>query len=818
MLSEHHVNLLEARGFDAELLENLGIESVSDGGGEWIAIPFVEGGVQVNAKRRTIAGEKRFYQDAGARQTLWNVDVVSDATLAHLPLIITEGELDAIAALQAGFGRVVSVPNGAPATAAGEDASERYRFLDNAPRQLGDCREIILAVDSDGPGVNLLNDLALRLGRARCKWLKYPKGCKDLADALRAFGTRGVVESVNRAQWMEVDGLYRMSELPPLPEVIPHDSGFPGLRDHFKLRPGDLSVVTGCPSHGKTTVVNDIACRMASRHKWPVVFASFEQVTQRDHRRWLRTWYCGQPVMSQTSAETAAADQWIDKNFAFTVPGVDDDTTLEWVVERLSTAVIRYGARLAVIDPWNQIEHDHRAYGLTLTEYVCEALKRLKRFAEKYQVHLFVVVHPAKMRRGDNGKYPIPSLYDISDCYSDDTEVLTERGWLPHYEISLADRVACFDLPTGQLQWHCPREVVHYRHDGQMAHFSGPSMDMLVTPNHRMVLRPYWGNETGRVGRWGDGEWQFCAARDIPRGRFQFPLTAVAPDGDEPDTVGLDGGYPIVPFLKFLGWWLAEGWVASNSISICQQPGELQEQMRSTLVDDLSLDVKEATDDYPNRPHCAPTWRAYVRKRHSPEIVEWMIENCGAGAANKRLPEIVWTLSPRLKRIVLEAFIDGDGFRPANRAGSAAAVTTSPHLRDGLQRLAVECGIPCCVGVKRQVKAHHAPSWQLTFGRSNRTALTMQVDRHLAWIPYSGDVWCLRVPTGAYVTRRNGRVAFQGNSAHWYNKCDVGMIVYRDEDDTIIRVAKTRYHDQIGEPGEFKVRYVPERATFELAS
>ena len=109
-----------------------------------------------------------------------------------------------------------------------------------------------------------MNDMALRLGRVRCKWVKYPRGCKDLADVLQAFGQRGVVETINRAQWMEIDGLYRMSELPPLPETPPHDSGFPGLAPHYRLRPGDVVVVTGIPGHGKTTFVNDIACRWRS--------------------------------------------------------------------------------------------------------------------------------------------------------------------------------------------------------------------------------------------------------------------------------------------------------------------------------------------------------------------------------------------------------------------------------------------------------------------------------------------------------------------------------------------------------------------------
>jgi twinkle protein len=214
MISERHAKILEARGFDIELMERLGIESSSRLGRDCIAIPVMQGGVRINTKYRTIAGEKRFSQEPGARQIFWNVDRISDETLFGQPLITTEGEMDAIAAIQSGFGRVVSVPNGAPASELGADRqAERYRFIDEAPKALADCKEIILATDSDGPGIALLNDMALRLGRARCKWTKYPRGCKDLADVLKTFGQRGVVETINRALWMEIDGLYRMSEL-----------------------------------------------------------------------------------------------------------------------------------------------------------------------------------------------------------------------------------------------------------------------------------------------------------------------------------------------------------------------------------------------------------------------------------------------------------------------------------------------------------------------------------------------------------------------------------------------------------------------------
>jgi hypothetical protein len=55
------------------------------------------------------------------------------------------------------------------------------------------------------------------------------------------------------------------------------------------------------------------------------------------------------------------------------------------------------------------------------------------------------------------------------------------------------------------------------------------------------------------------------------------------------------------------------------------------------------------------------------------------------------------------------------------------------------------------------------------------------------------------------------------DSAHWKNRCDVGVIVHREtEETTLVRVEKSRYHDEIGKPGDVYVRYMWQRAAFEL--
>ena len=299
-MSPEILEALEARGLDVELADRLGFESTRRDGTDWLAIPCLRMGQEHRRKFRTLRGEKRFAQE-GAGPIPWNEDCLRDDDLAGQPLIITEGELDALTAIQAGFGRTISVPDGAPMEASSAPFEQkRYAWVTELRGVLGRDRapEVIPATDGDGPGHALMQDLSVMLGRFRCKFLTYPKArsgegrLKDLNEVLMQYGAKGVVETISRAAFIQSDGVYRMAELPELPPCPSYCAGFSLLDDNYRVRLGDLAVITGIPSHGKTAFVTDYFCRIARAHSFRIGWASFEQETKRDHRRALRSWFC----------------------------------------------------------------------------------------------------------------------------------------------------------------------------------------------------------------------------------------------------------------------------------------------------------------------------------------------------------------------------------------------------------------------------------------------------------------------------------------------------------------------------------------------
>jgi DNA-directed RNA polymerase beta subunit len=81
----------------------------------------------------------------------------------------------------------------------------------------------------------------------------------------------------------------------------------------------------------------------------------------------------------------------------------------------------------------------------------------------------------------------IPEIGDKFSCYSDDTDILTMRGWIPFTELNMNDKVATL-MDGESMAYTSPLEVMSYDYKGLMYHVKSNQVDLLVTPNHRMYV------------------------------------------------------------------------------------------------------------------------------------------------------------------------------------------------------------------------------------------------------------------------------------------------------------------------------------------
>jgi twinkle protein len=392
-----------------------------------IVFPYYRQRELVNVKYRALA-RKAFAQVKDAESILFGLDDIAET--GDGKAIIVEGECDKLALEVAGYRNVISVPEGAPAKLRDEPKEDdpKFAYLANCADELDRIKGgFILAVDNDAAGKVLEEELARRFGKERCWRVRWPDGndlsCKDANEVLMRHGPEVLRECIEAAEPYPISGLYSASEyfedvwaLYEQGRERGARTGFAELDQYMTIARGQLSVVTGIPNHGKSEFIDQLTVNLAQLQEWRIALCSFENSPE-DHEIKIAEKHASAPFWDgprrrMTPAELTAALAWIDRHYWFIRTEIDAPPTIDWILERARGAVMRHGISGLVIDPYNEIEH-RRPPNMSETEYVSEMLGKVRRFAVNHDVHVWFVAHPVKMQP-QNGKMPVPTLYDIS--------------------------------------------------------------------------------------------------------------------------------------------------------------------------------------------------------------------------------------------------------------------------------------------------------------------------------------------------------------------------------------------------------------------
>lgn len=424
----HELQWLLDRGISMEAIERNKIRKSGDA----TAFPFIVPGetVPVNFKYRT--PDKRFWQEAGADKVMFGLNDIVHSSAC----IIVEGEIDKLSFDTIGMTACVSVPDGAPNPNA-QNFDTKFDFFDNCKQYFEHITTIVLACDADAPGQALTRELAKRFGIDRCKVVRFPSDCKDANDVLMKHGGDVLMQCVVDAEPIPMDGVVSVSEFAgKLRDLYDNGfgnaprSGFAEVDEHFKMFPGMVTVVTGVPGHGKTVFLMNYLIGLAqnARLKFALycpenpleIFA--QQASEILIGKPFLPGYNGR--MSVSEQEIAAT--FIDEHFKF----IHSDTeypTITAILDRALWLIQNHGVQALVIDPWNKIEHEIRR-DESEHLYVGRIIRQIQLFARQNNVHVFIVAHPHKLKKHNDGNYDVPSLYSISG--SANWFNMPENGWV----------------------------------------------------------------------------------------------------------------------------------------------------------------------------------------------------------------------------------------------------------------------------------------------------------------------------------------------------------------------------------------------------
>lgn len=393
-----------------------------NGFGELDAVGFVYGDQsQPSAIKWRAINQKAFTQEGAARH-FYGIEFIPDDAKE---LIIVEGECDALALASAGIA-AVSCPNGAPQMVSGKSFSpeddNKFSYIWEARELIDRCDKIILATDNDKAGHALAEEIARRIGRAKCWAINYPAGCKDANEVIQQHGVEALKDVVSKSQPLPLKGVYSAkSYIQDVQDIFAkgvgsgESTGIASIDDLFTIAEGQLSVVTGVPSSGKSEFVDQIMVNLAQNCSWKFAVASFENpphfhIAKLSEKIVGKAFFEGE-AERMTNKELTDCSNFIDKHFVFLDSRDGAVSTIDSIIDRAKQAVMRLGIRGLVIDPYNYIEKNTQS---DESQSISSMLTKVTAFAKAHGVHVWFIAHPAKMYPREDGSMPIPTGMSIS--------------------------------------------------------------------------------------------------------------------------------------------------------------------------------------------------------------------------------------------------------------------------------------------------------------------------------------------------------------------------------------------------------------------
>ena len=370
-----------------------------------IQFNYFMGDQLINIKYRD--GRKNFKLYKGAEKVFYNINSV----VGYDWCVIAEGEMDVLALHEAGVPNTISVPNVATLS------SNNLDYLDNCIDYLEDKTKIVLAVDADPAGQALKQEFIRRLGAEVCFLIDF-KDCKDANEYLLKYGADKLKKAIYKATQVPLEGVSTLYDIEDeLKDFVKngfkpgYQIGLANFDKIFSTYTGHFITVTGIPSSGKSDFVDQMVVGYNNLYGWKTAFASPEnQPTYLHAHKLMRKVWQDMPLPGDIGGKIwDKVTSHVNDNFYF----IDmDKYSLESVLRKGAELVKRKGIKCLVIDPYNKVR-DVNAASDDVNRYTMDYLSKIETFCRKYDVLVFIVAHPTKMYKGNDGKIEEPTMYNI---------------------------------------------------------------------------------------------------------------------------------------------------------------------------------------------------------------------------------------------------------------------------------------------------------------------------------------------------------------------------------------------------------------------
>lgn len=345
---------------------------------------------------------------------------------------------------------------------------------------------------------------------------------------------------------------------------------------------------------------------------------------------------------------------------------------------------------------------------------------------------------------------PIMERYPWHCMTEEDHQVLTKSGWKSLSQLKVGMEILCGDDKENQF-WDQIEEIPIF--DVKNANISvleNRNFKAYVSANHRWLTRSR-----------GKFRWKFRTTEELTGTAASDWLIPRTGEYTFPDPIHTD------EFAELAGWFWTDGTInkrkryKTDSISIYQSltaNPEKCEKIRKTLITSgekfcESYSKRDGVINFELYGDIATKLLITFPEKH----LTW---------------DFVFSLSKHQMNLFIETSILGDGTKGSLKKGKSFQIVQKSNLSiDQFQAACLLAGIPCN---RSQQQNSLVASNVMTIDPSQVIKRT---------VSYSGNLWCVRVKSGAFYTRCEGKIYLTGNScdsSSWIQSAAFGTVVTPD--------------------------------------
>lgn len=372
----------------------------------------------------------------------------------------------------------------------------------------------------------------------------------------------------------------------------------------------------------------------------------------------------------------------------------------------------------------------------------------------QYKDNMHCAEDPIKPIRG----VPIIIGIDTGLCYTPDHEVLTYSGWKSIQEVDIeTDLIATRNSDTSELEYQFASSKIDKEYSGTVIEWETQSFSFKVTEDHMI---PFSFRDTpNKIYKKSARELvDTCSGHHFLNATSSWSGFELS---SEELPLGLD---PII-YAKFMGWYLSEGNIDStekntNKIQITQKDERFVPVIKE-LLDKLPVKFNRSNGCFSGSNKELADYLKKFGKSH-----------------DKFIPDEIKFATKEIMYHFLEAYTMGDGSMRQRKNGSIehTIATKSKRMADDLQELAQKFGINAYIVKRPAAKSffkkenryingseYYSVSFRSTVSRYELLGNTKDNNNRIKESNYEGKVYCLTVPNGTLLIRRNGKVHWNGN-------------------------------------------------------